>query len=198
MNVSPANILVAAWTVWLASWLIAAAWSSRTARRPPVRDARTYQLFVTVGAALLFGAFPHWAWLETALWQPGTVLQWVLLVVALLGLVLTWWARLALGRMWSGTVTRKVDHQIITNGPYRFVRHPIYSGILLAVIAGAVFRGTAGSCLGAASMVIGFFVKARLEERFLRSELGEERYGAYARKVPMLVPLRGVRPRWIA
>jgi protein-S-isoprenylcysteine O-methyltransferase Ste14 len=104
------------------------------------------------------------------------------------GFAVAWWARITLGRLWSGTVTRKVDHEIISAGPYRLVRHPIYSGLLLSVGATAALRGTMAAVLGAAAIGIGLFVKARVEERFLRSELGIEQYDGYARRVPMLVP----------
>jgi protein-S-isoprenylcysteine O-methyltransferase Ste14 len=96
--------------------------------------------------------------------------------------------RSELGRLWSSGVTRKTDHSVIITGPYGLVRHPIYFGIILATLVTAVIRGTAPGCVGAAFMVLGLFIKARIEERFLRSELGEERYSAYARRVPMLVP----------
>ena len=105
------------------------------------------------------------------------------------GFAIAWWARVTLGRLWSGSVTRKVDHKIISVGPYRLVRHPIYSGLLLSVAATAALRGTVAAVLGAAAIGIGLFVKARVEERFLRNELGSERYDGYARRVPMLVPL---------
>ncbi len=68
------------------------------------------------------------------------------------------------------------------------MRHPIYTGVSLALIATAVMFGTLFACLGAALIVLSFYMKARLEERFLRDELGAEAYDEYARRVPMLVP----------
>jgi protein-S-isoprenylcysteine O-methyltransferase Ste14 len=110
------------------------------------------------------------------------------------GFAFSWWARIVLGRLWSSSVTRKTDHRIVTTGPYRVVRHPIYSGIIVAVLATAGIRGTAAGCLGAALIVLGLFVKARVEEGFLRRELGEQQYIDYARRVPMLVPFRWTTP----
>jgi protein-S-isoprenylcysteine O-methyltransferase Ste14 len=77
---------------------------------------------------------------------------------------------------------------MITAGPYRLVRHPIYSGLLLSVFATAVLFSTGAAVAGAAAIVVAVVVKARIEEQFLRSELGDERYASYARRVPMLVP----------
>jgi protein-S-isoprenylcysteine O-methyltransferase Ste14 len=85
-------------------------------------------------------------------------------------------------------VSRKAEHHIVDTGPYRIVRHPIYTGIILASAATALQRGTAQAWLGMSVMTLGWYIKARLEERFLRDELGADAYGAYARRVPMLVP----------
>jgi protein-S-isoprenylcysteine O-methyltransferase Ste14 len=68
------------------------------------------------------------------------------------------------------------------------VRHPIYTGIILAALATAAQLGTALAVAGAVVLWVGFWIKARLEERFLRDELGEGAYDAYRQRVPMLVP----------
>jgi protein-S-isoprenylcysteine O-methyltransferase Ste14 len=111
--------------------------------------------------------------------------------VVLAGLLFTWWARVHLGRLWSSSVTRKADHHVVDTGPYGIVRHPIYTGIILASLATAGMRGTALAWLGAGVMTTGWVIKARLEEEFLRDQLGTETYGEYARRVPMLVPHPG-------
>src|SRR5207248_11399348 len=83
------------------------------------------------------------------------------------GFAFTWWARLHLGKLWSAFVTRKDEHRIIDTGPYRIVRHPIYTGIFLATVAAAVLKGNLYAFTGAFLIVVGFWIKARLEERFL-------------------------------
>ncbi|HZZ36042.1 MAG TPA: isoprenylcysteine carboxylmethyltransferase family protein, partial [Caulobacteraceae bacterium] len=113
---------------------------------------------------------------------------WLLAVAALVGVSITWWARIQLGRLWSSTVTRKADHRVVDTGPYRLVRHPIYTGIIFATIATMIVAGSAFAVVGAALMLAGWYVKARLEERFLRAELGASAYDDYARRVPMLLP----------
>ena len=104
------------------------------------------------------------------------------------GFGFTWWARVTLGDLWSGTVSRKQDHEIIERGPYGLVRHPIYTGIIFAAFATAIQIGLAASLVGASLMTLGFWMKARLEERFLSAELGEGAYADYRRRTPMLVP----------
>jgi protein-S-isoprenylcysteine O-methyltransferase Ste14 len=85
-------------------------------------------------------------------------------------------------------VTVKADHRVVDSGPYRIVRHPIYTGILLAVYATAALKGTVLGLVSAAIITLGIWMKARLEEGFLRGELGADAYDAYRRRVPMLLP----------
>ena len=188
MTISPDDAVRYAWGGWAASWVVAAFWTSDVERRPQPRAQFVYRLFTVVGALLLFGVHPLWRWTVAQMWRLDNDVAWMLVAVTISGFGVAWWARIALGRLWSSGVTRKVDHEVVSVGPYRVVRHPIYSGILLSVLATAAMRATSGAVLGAAAMAIGFFMKARVEERFLRSELGEDRYGSYARRVPMLIP----------
>ena len=177
------------WLVWWITWMIAAAWSDRAVKRPPRRSQIGYRLLAAGGAILLFGLFRHDVSAEGILWRSPDLLSWLMVVVASAGLLFTWWARIHLGRLWSSSVGRKADHRVVDTGPYGIVRHPIYSGITLASIATAILRGTIVAWLGVLVMTLGWYVKARMEEEFLREELGVEAYGAYERRVPMLVPL---------
>jgi len=177
------------WFVWWITWLAAAAWSDRAVKRPPRRSQIIYRLLAAGGAILPFGLFRHELSAEGILWWAPDSLSWVMVVVASVGLLFTWWARIHLGRLWSSSVGRKADHRVVDTGPYRIVRHPIYSGITLASFATAILRGTLVAWLGMIVMTLGWYVKARMEEEFLREELGADAYGAYERRVPMLVPL---------
>ena len=185
---SPDIALAAVWTVWWLSWFAAAAWRDRAVSRPPRRKQIAYRLLAVAGVLLLFGPYRHEFRREIVLWTTPTVVSWMLVAVAGLGFAFTWWARLHLGRLWSNDVGRKADHRIIDTGPYSIVRHPIYTGISLASFAPAAMRGTVAGWLGAAVMTLGWYVKASLEEAFLREQLGAEAYAEYAQRVPMLVP----------
>jgi protein-S-isoprenylcysteine O-methyltransferase Ste14 len=178
-----------AWFAWWITWLIAAAWRDRAVKGPPRRTQIIYRLLAAGGAVLLFGLYRHDVSAERVLWHTPPATSWLMVAVACTGLLFTWWARIHLGRLWSSSVGRKADHRVVDTGPYGIVRHPIYTGITLASIATAAMRGTLAAWLGAAVMTLGWYVKARLEEEFLREELGADAYGAYARRVPMLVPL---------
>jgi protein-S-isoprenylcysteine O-methyltransferase Ste14 len=166
------------------SWGAAAAWTSRTEARPRFIAEAPYRLVTLVGAALLLvPRFP-----SPALWTTPTPLKWTLVALELAGFAFCWWARLHLGRLWSGTVTRKSDHRIVDTGPYALVRHPIYTGLIIAAAATAVFKGAVAAMAGLALIILGCWIKARLEERFLASELGVQAYADYRTRTGMLFP----------
>lgn len=176
------------WLAWLISWFAAAVWSGRTVRRPSLGHQLPYRLTTTAGALLLFGVLGLRRY-DIRFWQLDGIAGWLLVGVTAAGILFMWWARLHLGRFWSGSVTRKADHHVIDSGPYAFVRHPIYTGLLLAVGAAVCVRASAETFAGAALLAAGIYLKARTEEAFLREELGADVYDAYARRVPMLLPL---------
>ena len=192
-TVTPETTIRTMWLVWWVSWIVAAAWSDRAVKRPASRHQIVYRLLVGLGAVLLFGMYRHDLRAEMTLWRTPVALAWAMVPAVVAGLLFTWWARIHLGRLWSSSVTRKADHRVVDSGPYGIVRHPIYTGIILASAATAAMRGTAVAWLGVGVMTIGWVIKARLEEAFLREQLGAETYGEYARRVPMLVPYLGPR-----
>jgi protein-S-isoprenylcysteine O-methyltransferase Ste14 len=165
--------------------MIAAVWSGRTQARPGVGSQLAYRVITFGGGVMLFDLG---RWGPSATWRLPEAGEWAMVGLAVLGFAFCWWARLHLGRLWSSSVTRKQDHHIVDTGPYRLVRHPIYTGLILAALATLSERGTVVSAIGFVLMVLGFWIKARLEERFLRSELGAADYDAYARRTGMLLP----------
>jgi protein-S-isoprenylcysteine O-methyltransferase Ste14 len=122
------------------------------------------------------------------LWRLDDHWKWILDGVIVSGFALCWWARLYLGQLWSANVTFKEGHHVVETGPYRFVRHPIYTGIIIAAFATAGLEGTLVAMVGAVIMLLGWYFKARTEEGLLRQELGAEPYDDYAGRVAMLIP----------
>jgi protein-S-isoprenylcysteine O-methyltransferase Ste14 len=176
------------WLAWAASWFAAAVRSGRATKRVGALRQLGYQLPIALGALLMFGVSSR-----VAIWPLSTAVTRLLTAVVAIGLAFTWWARLHLGRLWSSAVGRMTDHHVVDTGPYAIVRHPIYTGLLLAIAATGADMATVPALAGAASMAVGLWMKASLEERFLRQELGADAYDRYARRVPMLVPIP--RPR---
>jgi protein-S-isoprenylcysteine O-methyltransferase Ste14 len=188
MQILPTKALSFLWIIWVISWWAAALWSDRDAKRASSISQAPNQIMVISGALLLFG-FARLRYHDVLLTPIGEGAAWCMVALAAAGLSFAWWARIHLGRLWSRWVVSKADHRIIQSGPYSVVRHPIYTGIGLASLATAVIYGTGFAYLGAALIILSFYIKARLEEQFLRQELGAAAYEDYSRRVPMLVPL---------
>ena len=186
---SPIIAIYLAWVAWLVTWLAAALWSSQPVKRAGIGQELLYRTLAFVGVVLLFSFYSNHYDIQYRFWAtPRGPVAWLLPAIVVAGLSFAWWARAHIGHLWSSSITRKTEHRIVDTGPYALVRHPIYSGIMLASFATAIAHGTPSSFLGAAIMTVAWIVKARLEECFLREELGAEAYNAYASRVPMLVP----------
>ena len=186
---TPANAIYALWFAWLVSWTIAMLWSDRTEKRDALPAEFLFRVLFYAGLILLL-AYPSTSstHARTQLWSLRDPIKWVLVAPVAAGLLFAWWARIHLGRLWSDRVVRKAGHHVVDTGPYRLVRHPIYSGLILAALSTAVQKGTALALLGVVLVTLAFWIKARREERFLRAELGADAYESYARKTAMLAP----------
>jgi len=163
-------------------------WSSRIEKRGGIVAELFFRVVLYSGAILLFAFPPQPHYVQVQLWYLSDGLKWIMVALIAGGLSFTWWARIHLGRLWSDWIVKKAGHHVVATGPYSLVRHPIYSGLILAALATAIEKGTSIALIGAALMTIAFYTKARREERFLRAELGENAYDAYARRTAMLVP----------
>jgi len=183
----PTRLLSLIWLAWVVSWVVASFWSGRTKSFVPTRDSWVYRLPILIGAILL-SPWTAGAVGASQLYNPGDIGTYLLAVVVLFGISFTWWARIHLGRLWSNAITHKEDHRIVDTGPYGVVRHPIYTGLIIAILATGVAVATWTSLLGALFIAFGEWQKARMEEGFLSAELGQDAYGLYSRRVPMIVP----------
>jgi protein-S-isoprenylcysteine O-methyltransferase Ste14 len=187
MFIRPRAVFAVIWIGWIVSWLAAAFWSNRTEKLALTWDTLLYRVVIVAGAVLMTPwATPRFA--ATLLWNVGYAGAYALAALTLAGLLFAWWARIHIGRLWSGSITRKEGHYVVDTGPYALVRHPIYTGLIAALLATALAQATANALAGAALLSVGFWLKGRAEEHFLMAELGADAYGAYRQRVPMLVP----------
>jgi protein-S-isoprenylcysteine O-methyltransferase Ste14 len=183
----PSLVIAALWIGWAASWLLAAVWSNRTEKSVGLRAEAGYRVVLGLGA-LIFAVPAHGYEGALRVWHVDWLSAWICVAFIAAGMAFCWWGRIHLGRLWSGRITRKADHHVVDTGPYRVVRHPIYTGMLVAIWATTVAKGTLPGIAAAALISLGVWMKARLEEKWLRSELGPDAYDSYRRRVPMLVP----------
>lgn len=195
---SPDYAIYIPWDMFIVSWVAAAIWANRTLKRPGGGREVPYFILEMGGFIMILSIVdlpsrpvspnPVLAFLATRYWTLPPDLAWAMVVLAGAGFIFCWWARIHLGKLWSGRVTRKEGHHIVDTGPYALVRHPIYTGVLAAAIATAAVRGSVHALIGACMLLVAYQFKARLEERFLSEELGAESYASYRRRVPMLIP----------
>jgi protein-S-isoprenylcysteine O-methyltransferase Ste14 len=168
---------------WAAFWLywLVAAFSMKRGRVLWSRELRIRVVIVAVAILLVrLGAFRGHP-VNTDPWLAG-----IGLVLFALGLGFAIWARVHIGRNWGTPMTRKDEPELVTSGPYRLVRHPIYSGILVAGIGTAV----ALSWMWLAAVVLAgiyFVYSATVEERYLNEQFPDD-YPPYKRSTKMLVP----------
>lgn len=183
---SPAHAIVALWLIWLVSWILAAGWSARVAAHHDLGSESPSRV-LTLGAIIMMMT-SYWPMSLAVLWRTPPALGWAMFALVGAGLIFTWAARLHLGPLWSSAAAPTESHRIVDTGPYGIVRHPVYAGLLLAALATAVERGRIEAIAGALTLTAAVSLRAKLEERFLRRDLGDEAYSAYRARVPMLVP----------
>ncbi|MBO9715771.1 MAG: isoprenylcysteine carboxylmethyltransferase family protein [Pseudoxanthomonas sp.] len=181
--------LTLCWFAVIGYWL----WSARNVKRPQRTESRSkrllaYWLPLAVAVLLLAPGDGIGHGLLRGKFVPDTMAvraSGLLLCVA--GAVLAIASRHLLGRNWSGTVQLKQDHELVETGPYRHVRHPIYSGLLLLFLGNAVMVGAWRGLLAVAIVAVSFWFKLRQEERWLAAHFGPA-YEDYRRRTWALVP----------
>jgi protein-S-isoprenylcysteine O-methyltransferase Ste14 len=177
------------WCAWALYWWITSTDVKTTARREAALSRWAHLGPMAVGAWLLLapGAAP---WGLDARFLPAAGAPIGFAVGALLtaaGLLFAVWARRHLGRNWSATVTLKEGHELVTSGPYALVRHPIYTGLLLAFAGSALALGEWRGVVAILVVFAALWRKLRLEERWMRERFGPA-YASYSRRVKALVP----------
>jgi protein-S-isoprenylcysteine O-methyltransferase Ste14 len=179
-------IMVAAvmWLGWLVSWQVAALWRDRPTVQAPRNEYRLHFVMISVGLVMMYGVIPRQ---QPILWHVTPTLGWTMDALTGAGIAFAWWARIELGRLWSSGVERMAEHRVVDTGPYAFVRHPIYTGLIAGAVAMATLQAKPWAIAGAVLFSLGFTLKARVEERFLEKEIGG--YDAYRRRVAMILPL---------
>jgi protein-S-isoprenylcysteine O-methyltransferase Ste14 len=168
-------------------WVIGLLWRKQTQQRSDARARVVYGLFTIAGFYLMFGSGVPEGWMRMRLYAPTEWVDEVGVGLTVLGLAFAVWARIYLGKNWSGSVQVKVGHELMRGGPYGWVRHPIYTGLLVALVGTGFVRGQVRGVLAFFVLLAGFWVKLGIEEQMMRKTFGEE-YEEYARKTGALVP----------
>jgi len=187
MDLIVRSIISSCWGAFFIVWILAAIFTKRTVYRESGAERLRYIILIVIGWYLLFRGgrlsypfnvhiIPHY--------DPILVAA---AILCLCGLSFCLWARAVLGRNWSGTVTLKENHELMVRGPYRLVRHPIYSGLLAMLIATVVQQGHIAGIIGLILVFTSFWIKLSSEEELMRKQFPAQ-YTAYELRVKRIIP----------
>ncbi|MGD0571437.1 MAG: isoprenylcysteine carboxylmethyltransferase family protein [Sedimentisphaerales bacterium] len=180
------SFLTACWWLFILFWVISA-FSAKPAKERQDWGGRLFTFaFLTVTFLLLAGKIP-WRGINTRLWPDEWPLRLPGYTFTLAGLVTLIWSRLSLGTNWSATVTFREGHELIERGPYRFVRHPMYSGILLMVAGTAIVLGNTSGLISLFICFLGHWWKLSAEEALLMKHFPDT-YQLYRSRTRALIP----------
>jgi len=175
------------WIVFVLYWIVSAIRTRDTLQTESSASRYAILLIEIAGFVLLFRhsagvGFLGERFMDRTLASAiiGSILSWV-------GIGLAIWARYHLAEYWSARITIKQDHQLIRTGPYARLRHPIYSGIILAAIGSAVVIDQWRCVLGVCLVLIGYCIKARKEETMLTQQFGDA-FREHQKQTGFLIP----------
>ncbi|PYT79819.1 MAG: isoprenylcysteine carboxylmethyltransferase family protein [Acidobacteria bacterium] len=175
------------WFLFGAYWLVSAFKRKKTKQRESMLQRFGYTLLLAAGFYLLYQSQPLYGWLRDRFLPAGPASEWFGVLLTAAGIGVAFWARWHLGTNWSGVVTLKEGHELIRTGPYRMIRHPIYTGILLALLGTAITFGEVRALLAVVIVWLSFYIKALREETFLTQEFGPS-FTEHKRQTGMFLP----------
>lgn len=177
----------AMWLSWMVYWWAASRDVKSDVRRESLSSRLVYIVPLVLAVLLYSVQNVRFAFLGQRILPLAAWTFWLGSLLTAGGLLFTVWARLHLGKNWSGTVTIKQGHELVTSGPYALVRHPIYTGLLLALLGSAIALGDWRAVLAFMLAAGALLRKLVVEERWMRQQFGDE-YQAYSRRVAALIP----------
>jgi protein-S-isoprenylcysteine O-methyltransferase Ste14 len=176
-----------AWMAFLLYWLVSARNLKAVKQREPHGERALYIALMATTYLLMFSDALSIGWLGRRFVPESARAGAIGLANTVAGIALAIWARWHLGQNWSATVTLKEGHELIRSGPYGRIRHPIYTGMLVALAGTALALGEYRGLLSFAIAAAAFFAKARKEERYLVQEFGP-RFQEHMRNTGMFLP----------
>ena len=183
----PGLIIIGCWLVFLLYWLVSAFTVKAAAERGSFASSLPYRITILVGAVFLVRLRQRWHYPFNIPLTPQTFsTAWIGAAACLMGVGVAIWARWTLAGNWSSDVQFKQQHELVQAGPYRFVRHPIYTGILLMCLGPAILFGRLHFWLGVLFFGIGFWIKLKQEEAVMMRHFPQ--YADYRKRVKALVP----------
>jgi protein-S-isoprenylcysteine O-methyltransferase Ste14 len=147
----------------------------------------THVFLVIVGTILLIERFETLPLIGTQPIAPTGWMDAIGMAILLLSLAFSIWARFILGSSWSGAVQKVENQQLIQSGPYRYVRNPIYTGVIFGSVGTLLINASVGGLLGLVILIVAYIIKINKEQAFLIDEFGQN-YLAYMKRSWALIP----------
>jgi protein-S-isoprenylcysteine O-methyltransferase Ste14 len=162
------------WLAFVVYMIVAAFNTKRTETKEGILSRTTHNVLIIIGALFLYTRYLGIGFLGVRFVPRSSAVILVGAALTLIGLCFATWARVSLGRNWSGTVTIKKDHELVRTGPYAYFRHPLYVGLAVALLGTALAQGAWRSLAGILAIYAAFWQKARTENAFLARRFGEQ------------------------
>jgi protein-S-isoprenylcysteine O-methyltransferase Ste14 len=175
------------WLAFAAVWIAMARGGKAVAERESAFSRVSHYLPLAIAVYLLAAPHVPFAPLNDRFVPLSLWLVRLAAALTFAGIAFAIWARVRIAGNWSADVTLKRDHQLIVDGPYAFVRHPIYTGVLLGLFGTALVVGEWRGLLAVVLAAAAFWRKLGIEEAVMRRQFGEA-YVHYAERVPSLIP----------
>jgi len=189
------TIIFVSWAAFLLVWGISAFFVKQDVRGGGWQRFWVFWVVRLAAAAIIIFAavrlgrradYPAAVFFAHPLFTPTLILGWAGALLTAIGIGFAIWARVNLGRNWSSRPTVKEQHELVTTGPYAYVRHPIYSGIMLAALGTALVTSIFG--IGMLIFISIFFALCMNKEEKIMLELFPEQYPEYQKQTKRLVP----------
>jgi protein-S-isoprenylcysteine O-methyltransferase Ste14 len=172
-------------------WLAGLAFTKPVVRRIPV-GVRAFQIaLAALGLALISSQSLNKGWMAVSILPQSPedlrLVDWTGVALTFAGCLFACWARVVLGRNWSGNATVKDNHELIVKGPYTLTRHPIYTGLLTATLGTVLIVGKWRAIVGFAVIALMLILKMSQEERLMTQQFPDT-YPSYRQRVKALIP----------
>ena len=179
-------VILSCWAILLLYWTVSAFFQKKIKEKTNIRGNLLHSLLLFISLVLLLISSKI-IFLNYILIRVSLTINILSILFSIIGVVLCVYSRTVLGDNWSKDVIVKKNHELITKGPYRYMRHPIYSGMILLVLATALAIGNIGSTLGFIILLISLTLKSKQEEKLMIKTFGKK-YIAYRKRTKALIP----------
>lgn len=179
-------VIIICWITFLLIWII----SSRNTKSTNTGKGLQWWNIIPFGSVIVLYLISQIDFFEIVgvrIWKPDFTMEVAFSILAIFGLIILLLARFELGRNWSFKVVLKENHELITSGLYSYVMHPIYTGLLLLVLASFLWLGNLAGFIVLIIVFISFLYKAYSEEKLLKTYFGEK-YTTYKYRTKLLIP----------